>query len=127
MSENKKTGTRKASPPRRAKQWTVRLAGQAGRLGIIFLAAVIIGLMFSGLQVIGIPWLAALLNALILSGLLLLFFNEGLSAGVRDTEMSRRCEKLEKKVKHLQSRRKGPVTARSGLWLRRLLSLLFPS
>ena len=92
----KTNDSKKLPPPRRAKAWHKRIAAQSGRLFLILVATVILGLMFSGLQTIGIFWLAELINAVILGLFLFLFFNEGLSAGVRDTDMSRRMEKLEK-------------------------------
>ena len=88
-------------PPRQAKHWQPLLGRRTGKLLILLFAATLIGLMFSGLQAINIPWLVTILSILILSGLTLLFFNEGISTGVRDTEISRRVEKQEKDGQHI--------------------------
>lgn len=101
MDKRKNKKPVKYSPPRRAKQWQQLLWKRVGKLFILLFAATLIGLMFSGLQAISIPWLVTLLSVLILSGLTLLFFNEGVSTGVRDTEVSRRVEKQELDGQHV--------------------------
>ena len=74
---------------------------RAGKLLILLFATTLIGLMFSGLQAIEIPWLVTVLSVLILSGQIMLYLNEGISTGARDTEISRRVEKQEKDGLHI--------------------------
>ncbi|MBQ9008079.1 MAG: hypothetical protein IJ088_01940, partial [Clostridia bacterium] len=91
----------KVLPPRQAVHWQPLLGGRIGKLLILLFAATLIGLMFSGLQAIEMPALVVVLSVLIISGLTLFFVNEGMSSGVKDTEMSRRVEKTEKDGGHV--------------------------
>ncbi len=93
----------KVLPPRRAVHWQPLLGQRIGKLLILLFAATLIGLMFSGLQAIEMPVLVVILSALIISGLTLFFVNEGMSSGVKDTEMSRRVEKTEKEGGHVMA------------------------
>ena len=93
----------KVVPPRRAVHWQPLLGQRIGKLLILLFASTLIGLMFSGLQAIEMPVLVVVLSVLIISGLTLFFVNEGLTAGVKDTEMSRRVEKTEKEGGHVMA------------------------
>ena len=90
-------------PPRRAVHWQPLLGQRIGKLLILLFASTLIGLMFSGLQAIEMPVLVVILSVLIISGLTLFFVNEGMSSGVKDTEMSRRVEKTEKEGGHVMA------------------------
>ena len=94
------------SEPKKDRQpawWPARplspLAGagrMARRLALSYLAVSVLGLMLSGVQAIGIWWLAALLTGVIVLGLAFLVFNEGMTRGVAGAEASYQWEKQEK-------------------------------
>ncbi|MCI6376032.1 MAG: hypothetical protein MR821_12175, partial [Clostridiales bacterium] len=65
-------------PLRRAQRWGGQVLPMAGKLLAITLASVVVGLMFSALQMIESLWLRALISLAILSGVLLMHFSEGL-------------------------------------------------
>lgn len=89
--------TKKKKPLRRAHRWGSQVLPMAGKLAVLLLAVVVLGLMFSALQGIGSMWLRAALSALIVSGLLLLCMNEGLSKGAMDAAASRNYVNLKAK------------------------------
>lgn len=76
-------------PLRRAQRWGGQVLPMAGKLLAITLASVVVGLMFSALQMIESLWLRALISLAILSGVLLMHFSEGLSKGLSDAGASR--------------------------------------
>lgn len=92
-----KKKTKKKKPLRRAQHWGSQVLPMAGRLAVLLIAVVVLGLMFSALQGIGSLWLRAALSALIVSGLLLLCMNEGLSKGATDAAASRNYVSLKAK------------------------------
>ena len=57
------------------------------------MAVIVLGLMFSALQSIGSYWLRAVLSLLIVAGLLLIHYSEGLSKGLGDAQASRAYER----------------------------------
>ena len=73
---------------RRAQRWGGQVLPMAGKLLAITIATVVVGLMFSALQMIESLWLRALITLAILSGVLLLHYSEGLSKGLRDAGAS---------------------------------------
>lgn len=91
----------RVAPVRRANAWQKKLGERIRKLIVLLFATTVIGLMFSGLQAIGIPWLVSLLSILIISGMTLLYYNDGINTGVADTEVSRRVEKAEKENQHV--------------------------
>ena len=90
----KKTGKK---PLRRAKRWGANVLPMAGKLAVLLLAMVVMGLMFSALQGVQSSWLRVALSALIVSGMLLLCANEGLTKGAQDAAASRNYVHLEAK------------------------------
>ena len=89
-------GKKARKPVRRAKQRGAQVLPMAGKLALILVAIVAMGLMFSALQAVGSDWLRILLSLLIASGMLLLCYSEGLTRGVRDADASRFYVHLEK-------------------------------
>ena len=94
---------KKRKPLRRAQHWGSRVLPMALKLLVPLLAIIIMGLIFSALQAAsqGIRFVLALV---IVAGMLLFFFSEGLNAGAEDAAASRnytsltaRGVKLEKK------------------------------
>lgn len=104
MATEKTKKNRKKKPLRRAKRWGAPVLPMAGRLAVLLLAVVVLGLMFSALQGVGTVWLRVALSALIVSGLLLLYVNEGLVKGAQDASASRNYVSLEAKGVALESR-----------------------
>lgn len=95
--EKKTPKNRKKKPLRRARHWGGQVLPMAGKLVVLLIAVVVMGLMFSALQGIGSMALRAALSALIVSGLLLLCMNEGLSKGALDAAASRSYVSLKAK------------------------------
>lgn len=91
-----KATNRKRKPVRRARRWGGQVLPMAGKLLMIAVACVVMGLMFSALQAIESAFLRGLLSLSIASGMLLMCLSEGLSKGARDTEASRLYVKTEK-------------------------------
>lgn len=92
---DKSTGKKKKKPLRRAERWGAPVLPMAGRLATLLIAIVVLGLMFSALQGIGSAWLRVTLTVLILSGVLLVCLNEGLSRGALDAAASRSYTSLQ--------------------------------
>ena len=88
---------KKKKPLRRAKHWGTQVLPMAGRLAVLLIAIVVLGLMFSALQGVGSAWLRVALSVLIVSGLLLLCLNEGMTHGAQDALASRNYVSLEAK------------------------------
>lgn len=82
-----------ARPLRRAKRWGGQVLPMAGKLLAITIATAVLGLMFSALQTIGTAWVRVLVSLAILSGVLLLFYSEGLSKGLSDAGTSEACDR----------------------------------
>lgn len=92
-----KKKTKKKKPLRWAKRWGSQVLPMAGRLAVLLIAIIVLGLMFSALQGVGSAWLRVALSALIVSGLLLLCMNEGLNKGAQDALSSRNYVSLQAK------------------------------
>ncbi len=88
-----KTKSKKIKPPRQSENWKAKLPAVTGRMLLILAVSVVLGLMLSGLHAAGNRILRVAVTALTYLFLLFLFFNEGMSHGVKDTEISRRVEK----------------------------------
>ena len=88
---------KKKKPLRRAKHWGTHVLPMAGRLAVLLIAIVVLGRMFSALQGVGSAWLRVALSVLIVSGLLLLCLNEGMTHGAQDALASRNYVSLEAK------------------------------
>ena len=84
---------KQVKPLRRAQRWGGQVLPMAVRLLPITIASVVIGLMFSALQMIESLWLRALISLAILSGVLLMHFSEGLKKGLSDAGASRAYDK----------------------------------
>ena len=95
---------KKKKPLRRAKRWGSQVLPMAGRLAVLLIAIVVLGLMFSALQGVGSAWLRVALSVLIVSGLLLLCMNEGLNKGAQDAAASRNYVSLEAKGVALETK-----------------------
>ncbi len=112
QTENKTTETkpteirkknRKKKPLRRAQRWGREIPAMVGKLLSLMIAIVVMGLMFSALQGVGAAWLRIALSVLILSGMLLLCMNEGLTKGAADAASSRNYAGLEEKGHKLEA------------------------
>lgn len=91
-----KAGKKKNAPLRRAGNWGREAPGIAGRLLVITIAIIVMGLMFSALQMLDILWLRSIISLLIAAGMALFYYAEGLNRGARDAGNSRQIGKLEK-------------------------------
>ena len=109
-SGNKKTGAPKtgdkkkkktAKPLRRAQKWGSNVLPAAGKLATVMLAVILLGMMFSALQMLDVLWLRIVLAVAILSGMLLIHFNEGANKGLGDAMASRSYEKLKQEGRTL--------------------------
>ena len=87
---------KKRAPLRRANNWKSEIPGIAGKLLLITVAVIVLGLMFSALQMVKNALLRDGLSLLIVSGMAMLFYSEGLNKGARDASESRQLAKLEK-------------------------------
>ena len=87
---------KKRAPLRRANNWKSEIPGIAGKLLLITVAVIVLGLMFSALQMVKNALLRDGLSLLIVSGMAMLFYSEGLNKGARDANESRQLAKLEK-------------------------------
>lgn len=92
-----KTGKKKRAPLRRAERFAADLPGTAGRLLVIMIVMIVMCLIFSALQSLGADWLRVVISAIIVLGVLLFLYSEGLNKGARDAASSRFAQKqLEK-------------------------------
>ncbi len=92
----------KNSPGTRlARAWAKDVPHLARRIALLLLAAVVLGLMFSGLSAISAPFVRAGISVLILAVILALFASEGLGAGMRDAAAGRRAARMEAEGKTL--------------------------
>lgn len=93
---NKAAGKKKKprKPVRRAEHWGGRVLPMAGKLLMIMVAVVVLGVLFSALQTVGIAWLRYLLSLLIAAGMLAVCFSEGMNKGAGDAAESRFYERM---------------------------------
>ena len=99
MTESKPAGMhppRKKKPLRLAVHWQAGILPAAGSLAVILLAALLLGLLFSGIISSESSLLKTIFSFFSLLILLLLFGHEGLRGGLRDAMVSRRVRRLEK-------------------------------
>ena len=89
QTNGKAKAAKKNKPLRRAEKWSREVPGMALRILGFMVAVIIMGLMFSALQAVESIWLRSALSVLILSGVLLLCCNEGLTKGMSDAGASR--------------------------------------
>lgn len=87
--ENKKKTPKKKRPLRRAQHWGSQVLPMAGKMLVTLVAVTVMGLMFSALQAIDTLWLRLVLSLTILSGMLLMYLNDGLMKGAADAAASR--------------------------------------
>lgn len=85
---------KKRKPLRRARHWGGRVLPMAGKLLTLAIAVAVMGLIFSTLQSLGSRALRIVLSVLILAGMLVIHYGEGLSRGVEDAGASRAADKL---------------------------------
>lgn len=86
---NKSKAPKKKRPLRRAKHWGSQVPAMMGRMLVTLIAITALGLMFSALQAVEMMWLRALLSLAILSGMLLMYVNDGMTKGAGDAAASR--------------------------------------
>ena len=86
--ENKKKKSRKKKPLRRAERWGGQVWPIAIRLLGSMVAVAVLGLMFSALQALS-TGLRLVLTIVILAGVIVLMFTEGLNKGAGDAAASR--------------------------------------
>ncbi len=94
---------KKRKPLRRAQHWGSRVAPMALKLLVPLLAIVIMGLIFSALQGASLG-LRLVLALVIIAGMLLFFFSEGLNAGAEDAAASRNYVSLSAKGVKLEKK-----------------------
>lgn len=101
MNAGKKAAVKaksKASKPKKplrlAKNWIKEVPGLALKVFWLVLAVTVMGLLFSALQSVQASWIRLTLSALIIAGLLVMYFAEGLSHGTHDAQASRAYDKL---------------------------------
>lgn len=99
-----KKKSKKKKPLRRAENWGSQVLPMAGKLLTLLVAVVVFGLMFSALQGIEAAWLRIALSVLIISGMLMLYLNEGLVKGSMDAAASRSYVSLETKGVKLEAK-----------------------
>ncbi|MBQ4264532.1 MAG: hypothetical protein IJB85_03365 [Clostridia bacterium] len=85
--ENKKK-SKKKKPLRRAERWGSQVLPIAGRLLASMVAVAVMGLLFSALQALG-PGLRLAITVVLVGGMLVLLFSEGLNKGAADAAASR--------------------------------------
>ena len=74
---------KKKKPLRRAQHWGSRVMPMAMKLVVPMIAIIVMGLMFSALQAVG-QGLRIMLALVIIAGMLLFLFSEGLNRGAED-------------------------------------------
>lgn len=91
MNKNAKEAAKRKEkkPVRRAEHWGGQVLPMAGKLALILVAIVALGLLFSALQTLSNAVLRIALSLLIAAGLLVLCLSEGVTRGVRDADASR--------------------------------------
>ena len=94
---------KKKKPLRRAQSWGSRVLPMALKLLVPLLAIIIMGLIFSALQAAS-HGLRLVLALVIIAGILLFFFSEGLNAGAEDAAASRNYVSLTAKGVKLEKK-----------------------
>ena len=87
---------KKKKPLRRAQHWGSRVMPMAMKLVVPMIAIIVMGLMFSALQAVG-QGLRIVLALVIIAGMLLFLFSEGLNRGAEDAAASRNYASLSAK------------------------------
>lgn len=86
---NKSKTPKKKRPLRRAQHWGSQLPQMMSRMLVTLIAITVMGLMFSALQAVEMLWLRILLSLAILSGMVLMYVNDGMMKGADDAAASR--------------------------------------
>lgn len=94
---------KKRKPLRRAQNWGSRVLPMAGRLLVPLVTIIVMGLIFSALQALS-TGLRLVLAAMIIAGMLLFMFSEGLNRGAEDAAASRNYENLTAKGVRLEKK-----------------------
>lgn len=87
-------GSKPKKPLRRAQHWHKEVLPMALKVFWLVLAVTIMGLLFSALQSVQTAWIRLTCSALIVAGLLMMYFAEGLTLGTHDAQASRTYDKL---------------------------------
>ena len=96
-AENTKSEKRKKGKPiRLSKAWGRGVLPLAGRAAVMLLAAVLLGMLLSGVVSSEASLMRTALTVIVLALILLLFLQEGLRAGTGDAVTSRRVRRMEK-------------------------------
>ena len=98
------TKTKKQAPLRRAVNWGREVPLIAGKLVLITVVTIVLGLLFSSIQSLGADWLRILITGAVIFCCLALFFSEGLNKGASDAGSSRQMDRLEKAGKELTAK-----------------------
>lgn len=94
---------KKKKPLRKAQRWQSRVLPMAGKLIVPLIAIIVLGLMFSALQAVS-QGLRIVLALVIIAGMLLYLFSEGLTRGAEDAAASRNYVSLEAKGLKLEEK-----------------------
>ena len=94
----------KKRPLRRAKNWMKEVPGIAGKMSIIAIVIVVLGLLFSMVQNLEIAWLRIAITCVVVAAGLSFCFSEGANKGSGDAMNSRQMAKLEKEGKTITAR-----------------------
>lgn len=94
---------KKKKPLRRAQHWGSRVMPMAMKLVVPMIAIIVMGLMFSALQAVG-QGLRIVLALVIIAGMLLFLFSEGLNRGAEDAAASRNYASLSAKGVKLEAK-----------------------
>ena len=94
---------KKKKPLRRAQHWGSRVMPMAMKLVVPMIAIIVMGLMFSALQAVG-QGLRIVLALVIIAGMLLFLFSEGLNRGAEDAAASRNYASLSAKGVKLEEK-----------------------
>lgn len=97
MKDGKKEKRAKKKPLRRAARFGREVPRMALKLLTLLIAIIVMGLIFSALQGIEAVWLRVVISLCIISGMLLMCMNEGMTKGVRDVHASRTYAQAQEK------------------------------
>lgn len=103
MDNAVKKKKKKKKPLRRAQHWGSRVMPMAMKLVVPMIAIIVMGLMFSALQAVG-QGLRIVLALVIIAGMLLFLFSEGLNRGAEDAAASRNYASLSAKGVKLEAK-----------------------
>lgn len=103
MDNAVKKKKKKKKPLRRAQHWGSRVMPMAMKLVVPMIAIIVMGLMFSALQAVG-QGLRIVLALVIIAGMLLFLFSEGLNRGAEDAAASRNYASLSAKGVKLEEK-----------------------